>query len=322
MNLSDRIPQSSVAKRTLAATLLALTSAAGVASVWMAALDPSPFIAVLVAFVVASGVSAGAAFFATKVLRGDLASGRLRNDPAGAAIGHGLRFLIWFAGHNLLWGAAAGLIVVALLLLFGTTRSVMVVAAGLMACLICALLGCLLAMWLIANGIYQALGVCWPSSVPDGMENALDRAAATIFLPWRFLAVRERDLAQRNGALLLDVMAVLDWRKGGQSPRLVDLQDAPAADFRKEVLNRAVLFTALSVTTIVAATLVLPGNLVVQAPFAFSPRTGAPTVAAQARAQPTDTPGSMIQPSTPPTNAGAATLQPSAQPTVGTPAPM
>jgi hypothetical protein len=255
---------------------------------------------------------------------------------------HGLRFLVWFAGHSLFWVTSGSLCVVALPGVFKSHAWGIAVSAGLFACTVYALASVLSTLPLLFDKQPETLGLlglCWVSSVPNGISNLCARASATMLLRERFEYAKKRDLKQRVSILRL-MISILEMARVGKADRTVGLQEKVFTALKKEIVNR--FFVLVSVFTFVCVlalllamalppcagrpveynegwlTPVLPGETAVVSPSPDAGAAGTPqsgkTVAAtpspDARGTGTLQPGETVAATSSPDAGGTGTPQP------------
>ena len=177
-------------------------------------------------------------------------------DPERSVRHQGTAFAAWFAAHNLAWALAASFSTWGLLKLFGFKSWVMVFSAGALACTCYVLIG----TFLIRKG--EMLGLCWQSTIPDGLGNFWARAGATMILRERYEYVAEQDQNQPTPTLW-SISRIFNRSETGGADRAIDLLE-PRRDFlstqsKKEWRHRfKVLLVLFWVTAALAA---LPGIL-------------------------------------------------------------
>ncbi|MDJ0838057.1 MAG: hypothetical protein QNK37_16195 [Acidobacteriota bacterium] len=141
----------------------------------------------------------------------------------------GASFAAWFTAHNLIWSICSGLAVMFLLVLFGPTTWVAVLASGLVACMVYPLPGAL------GNLRLATLGLCWTDRAPEGVAGGyLERADVTMVLSKRFAHAVAAD---QTGALG-EIARTLDLAKVSGVDRAPNLWENGFASFGREWKHR------------------------------------------------------------------------------------
>jgi MFS family permease len=172
-------------------------------------------------------------------------------NPEQSVRHQGTAFGVWFAVHNLSWAFAGSFFIWGVFKLFGFKPWVMIFSAGALACTCFALIG----TFLIRQR--EMLGLCWQSSIPDGLGNFWARAGATMILKERYEYAAEHDQKQHT-PLLWSISRIFNRSKAGGADRGIDLIESPpgflAKKLKKEWLHRfKVLLVLFLVTAALAA---------------------------------------------------------------------
>jgi len=172
-------------------------------------------------------------------------------NPEQSVRHQGTAFGIWFALHNLSWAFIGSLFIWGVFKLFGFKPWVMIFNAAALACTCFALIG----IFLIRKR--EMLGLCWQSTIPDGLANFWDRAAATMILRERYEYAAEQDQKQHT-PLLWSISRIFNRSKAGGADRGIDLIEPRPAFLakksKKEWLHRLkVLLVLFCVTAALAA---------------------------------------------------------------------
>lgn len=175
-------------------------------------------------------------------------------DPELQIRHQGISFAAWFAAHNLFWAFAATMSTWLLLIIFGPRGWVMIFSAGAWACLLFVFAG------IFISRSYKMLGLCWQSTVPDGLDNFWQRTGSAIILYLRYENAVLLDQKQRT-PLLWSISRIYDRKTSGGALRGVDLMNPslPAQKMKSESIHRLKALAVLFTVTIVLAA--LPGIL-------------------------------------------------------------
>jgi len=195
----------------------------------------------------------------------------------------GVSFLAWFALNNLGWVLAFGTATFLMLALFGPTVWVAVLTSGCCACMVFALIG----TWIPSP--LKTLGLCWKSSVPEGIPGFFNRADATLVLRQRY--THSVTLDAEHG-VLGEIARTLDLARAGGADQAPDLWASGFASFKRELVSRLRFFSVLFCITTVAAILlfvVLP-QLELAPGFHKMARFGNPVSQAEAQTKNTKRP--------------------------------
>ncbi|MCP4111356.1 MAG: hypothetical protein GY749_38475 [Desulfobacteraceae bacterium] len=160
---------------------------------------------------------------------------------------HGLSFLLWFISHNLFWAAGTCLSAAFLLKIFGPRTWVAAYCAGALACSFYTVSGILFARKT------ETLGLCWQSTVPDGISWLLPRFGATIVLNDRYRHAVEHD--NQSEFLLREITSLLDLARTGSAERPVNIQKSESTSLKRETINR---FKVLGVLFVMVVLLFVP----------------------------------------------------------------
>jgi hypothetical protein len=172
-------------------------------------------------------------------------------NPEQSVRHQGTAFSIWFAVHNLFWAFIGSFFIWGVFKLFGFKPWVMIFSAGALACTCFALIGTFLVRQ------REMLGLCWQSSIPDGLANFWARAGATMILRERYEYAVQHDQKQHT-PLLWSISRIFNRSKTGGADRGIDLLEPRptflAKKLKKEWLHRfKVLLVLFWVTAALAA---------------------------------------------------------------------
>lgn len=298
--------------------LLLCSALVGLASAFLAANAPEGFSDSMLSLGLGSGVLALVVFAVVMWLRMRLChmERRANTPPDRLVRRHGLRFLGWFIGHNLLWATGSSLCIAALLGTFQSRPWAVAVSAGLFACTACALAGALSAVLFLFARRFETLGLCWRSAVPNGVSNFGARASATMILRDRFEYAKERD-----PKLFRLIVVILDLARAGGADQTVSLLERVSNALKKESANRFFVLTPLFIVVCILALLALtirpPGGetqtpVLLSRTVAASPSPGDATTASPQ-------PGQTV--TTSPSPGGTATAPPQPSGTAVAPSP-
>lgn len=177
-------------------------------------------------------------------------------NPEQSIRHQGTAFGAWFAVHNLFWAFGGCLFIWGIFKLYGFRWWVMVFSAGALACSCFALTG----IFLIRQ--WNMLGLCWQSSIPDGLGNFWARAGAALILRERYEYAAKQDQRQHT-PLLWSISRIFNRANAGGANRGIDLLESRrgflSKKLKKEWWSRLKILLVLFWVT--AALAVLPGIL-------------------------------------------------------------
>lgn len=162
-----------------------------------------------------------------------------------------LAFQLWFTGHNLFWALCGSFFIVALMMVFGPGLWVLLIVSGTLACIFLATVG----VFLVKQ--QKMLGLCWRSSIPDGLRNFWGRTAAIMILGKRYDYAVEADKEQHT-PVLWSISRIFSRAKTGGAERPIDLmgKDFPKEKLKKEWFHRLKTLGILFGITIALALLI------------------------------------------------------------------
>ena len=180
-------------------------------------------------------------------------------EPERLARHQGYLFNLWFASHNLFWAFTASFAIWGLFRVFGPRGWVMICGAGAFACTGFAIFGTFI------SGKKKMLGLCWSSSIPDGIKTFWDHTGATFILHCRYQQAVQRDQKQTY-PLIWAISRVYDRTASGGAQRGVELwhPGLPRQMFKKEWQHRAKVLASLFGVTVALAVLTVLFGLTAQ----------------------------------------------------------
>lgn len=137
---------------------------------------------------------------------------------------HGLRFFLWFMGHNGIWLTLGGLLVITLITFGGIYPWTLAVSISSVVAMLYVLGGLVYSVFFIFDRRVRALGVCWLYPVTVSLHD-WGQIGASFRLQNRFEQVANLDL-QRTDSVLRRLIAVLDLAKEAGADRPIRLLES------------------------------------------------------------------------------------------------